>query len=58
MVKSINALRESVRSSKLTGHPLDSQPGKAHRHRYERRKVRQYMRTSDWTAEADAEFAR
>jgi hypothetical protein len=57
MVKSINAIREAVRNSKHTFHQLESQPDKAHRHRYERRKVRQIMRLGDWGTEMEAEPA-
>jgi len=57
MVKSINAIREAVRNTKNTFPQLESQPDKAHRHRYERRKVRQIMRLGDWGSEMEAEPA-
>lgn len=43
MSKSYDAVEEVVRNPKRPFR-VDSQPGKAHKHRYERRKIREYVR--------------
>lgn len=53
MKKNLDAIHDTIRA---TNHPFrqtDSRPRKAQKHRYERRKVREFMRLGDW-AEQEA----
>jgi hypothetical protein len=43
MTKTIDALTEIIRNSKHPFRKTDSQPNKAQKHRYERRKVKEFM---------------
>ncbi|MCX6902234.1 MAG: hypothetical protein NTW03_01885 [Verrucomicrobia bacterium] len=43
---------ELVDTSKPHVRQLADRPHKPHRHRYERRKIREYLRLADWTEEA------
>lgn len=55
MTKSMDVLTDAVRNPK---HPLRhaaNQPDKAHKHRYERRKVKQCLQTGDWSDQEQAE---
>jgi hypothetical protein len=48
MKKNLDAIHETLRA---TNHPFrqtDSRPRKAQKHRYERRKIREFMRLGDW----------
>jgi len=51
MSKSIDAITEIVRTPKNNFRQVDDRPAKAHKHRYERRKVKEYLRVSDWGQE-------
>jgi hypothetical protein len=51
MTKSIDAMSEAIRNPKYPFRQVDAQPDKAHKHRYERRKVKEIMRLGDWTAD-------
>ena len=47
MKKTLDAIQDALR---VTNHPFrqtDSRPRKAQKHRYERRKIREYMRLGD-----------
>jgi hypothetical protein len=48
MTKSFEVISEAVRNPKHSFHKADSQPRKALRHRYERRKIRSYLTLTDW----------
>jgi hypothetical protein len=55
MTKTLNLIQEAVRSS--TKHPFrqaDNRPAKAHKNRYERRKIREFLRLGDWSPEQQA----
>lgn len=54
MTKSLDMISEIVRSSKHPFRKVDDQPAKAHKHRYERRKIREFIRLSDWAQENPA----
>jgi hypothetical protein len=54
MSKSIDAISEAIRNPKYPFRQVDAQPDKAHKHRYERRKVKEFMRLGDWAAEMQA----
>jgi hypothetical protein len=51
MAKSIDMLAEAVSNPKHPFRQVDSRPQKAQKHRYERRKVKEYLRIGDWGTE-------
>ena len=52
MRKSIDLISETVRSAKHTFRHVNDLPHKEQKHRYERRKIKEYLRLADWMAEA------
>jgi len=48
MNKSLAAITEIVRSPKNNFRNLDDRPAKAQKHRYERRKIKEFLRAKDW----------
>jgi len=51
-MKTADTMVDLVRTSK---HPLrlaDQRPSKVHQSRYERRKIREFLRLGDWAADA------
>jgi hypothetical protein len=52
MKKTMDLIVEAIRHPKHPFRQVDSQPNKAHKHRYERRKIKEYMRQGDWSEEA------
>ena len=52
MRKSIVLVTEAVRNDKHTFRHINDLPNKVQRHRYERRKVKEFLRIADWLAEA------
>ena len=54
MTKSIDAITEIVRNPKNSFRKADDRPAKAQKHRYERRKIKEYLRVSDWGQEETA----
>ena len=51
MTKSLNLVSEFIRDAKPILRQLEDRTGKPAKHRYERRKVREFLRLGDWTAE-------
>ncbi len=54
MKKTLDVIHDTIRA---TSHPFrqtDSRPRKAQKHRYERRKIREFMRLGDWTEQEAA----
>jgi hypothetical protein len=51
MTKTFDAITEAVRNPKHPFRKTDHHPTKPGKHRYERRKVREYLHLSDWIAE-------
>ena len=49
MIKTLDFIAETIRTSKRTFHQVDDRPTKPQKHRYERRKIREYLRNSDWS---------
>ncbi len=49
MTKSIDALTEAIRGTKPVFPQIDARPEKPKKHRYERRKVRECLRNSQWS---------
>ena len=54
MTRSLELIDEKVRNAKHSFRSAGDRPAKAHKHRYERRKVREFLRIGDWGAEAEA----
>jgi hypothetical protein len=53
MTKSLEIISEAVRNPKHPFRKVDNQPKKPLKHRYERRKIREYLHLGDWvTGEA------
>jgi len=53
MTKSLEVISEAVRNPKHSFRKVDNQPKKPLKHRYERRKIREYLHLGDWaTGEA------
>ena len=51
MSKTLEAISEIIRSPKPPFRKVDDRPVKAQKHRYERRKVKEYIRLGDWAQE-------
>jgi len=51
MPKSHEIIVEVVRNTKHPFRQVDDRPGKPKKHRYERRKVKECIRTGDWSGE-------
>ena len=54
MTKSIDVITEIIRSPKPPFRKADDRPIKAQKHRYERRKVKEFIRLGDWGQENPA----
>jgi hypothetical protein len=53
MTKSLEAMSESIRDPKHPFRKVDDQPKKPRKHRYERRKIKEYLHLGEWvTSEA------
>ncbi len=48
MKKNLDAIHETLRASSHPFRQTDSRPRKAQKHRYERRKIREFMKLGDW----------
>jgi hypothetical protein len=51
MTKSLEAIIETVRNPKPPFRKVDNQPKKPLKHRYERRKIKEYLHLGDWSGE-------
>ena len=51
MMKSLDAIAEIIRNPKPSLRKVDDRPVKAQKHRYERRKVKEFIRLGDWAPE-------
>jgi hypothetical protein len=54
MTKTLNLIQETVRDTKHTFHQAENRLAKAQKNRYERRKIREFLRLGDWTNEQEA----
>jgi len=54
MTKSIESMTEIVRNAKHPFRKADDMPAKPQKHRYERRKIRSFLRLGDWIEERAA----
>ncbi len=50
MTKSLEVISEAIRNPKHPFRKVDSQPKKQRKHRYERRKIKEYIHLNDWVA--------
>jgi hypothetical protein len=51
MLKNLDQIAEVIRNPKHPFRQTDDRPNKPLKHRYERRKVKEFIRLGDWTAE-------
>ena len=49
MTKSLEVISEAVRNPKPPFRKIDNQPKKPLKHRYERRKIKEYLHLGEWT---------
>ena len=54
MTKTIDIIVEAIRNTKHPFRPVDNRPAKPQKSRYERRKVKEYIRLGDWNGESQA----
>ena len=53
MTKSLEVMTEAIRNPKHPFRKVDNQPKKPRKHRYERRKIKEYLHLGEWvTSEA------
>jgi hypothetical protein len=52
MTKTIDAINEIIRNPKHSFRKADDRPVKAQKRRYERRKVKEYIKQNDWKQES------
>ena len=50
MTKSLEVISETIRNPKHPFRKVDNQPKKPLKHRYERRKIREYLHLGDWVS--------
>ncbi len=48
MIKTLEIITEAIRNSKHPFRNSDSRPKKALKHRYERRKIKEYLHLGEW----------
>jgi hypothetical protein len=51
MTKPLDHVDEVIRNTKHPFRQVGDRPDKPHKHRYERRKIREFIRTGEWSAE-------
>ena len=51
MAKTLEVISDAIRNTKHPFRQVEDRPGKPKKHRYERRKVREYIRLGDWVRE-------
>ena len=54
MIKTLEVITEAIRDPKHPFRKADNQPKKSQKHRYERRKIKEYLHLADWQAEQAA----
>jgi hypothetical protein len=54
MTKSVDVITEIVRNPKHSFRKADAHAEKANRHRYERRKIKEFMKLGNWAQESPA----
>jgi hypothetical protein len=51
MTKTFDIISEAIRNPKHPFRKADNRPKKAQKHRYERRKIKEYLHLGDWLTE-------
>jgi len=51
MMKTLEIIGEAVRNSKYPFRKTEHQPKKARKHRYERRKIKEFLNMPDWLSD-------
>ncbi|MBI3415576.1 MAG: hypothetical protein HY043_09695 [Verrucomicrobia bacterium] len=51
MMKSLDLISDTIKNPKHPFRQVDAQPDKPHKHRYERRKIKEYIKIADWMEE-------
>ncbi len=51
MIKTLEVITEAIRNPNHPFRKADQQPKKSQKHRYERRKIKEYLHLADWQAE-------
>ena len=54
MTKTLDFISDLIRNSKHPFRQVDNRPDKPQKHRYERRKIKEYIKLVDWIAEQQA----
>ncbi len=54
MMKSMDVISETIRSVRNPFRQTADRPDKPQKHRYERRKIKQYIHSGDWSAMEEA----
>ena len=54
MIKTLEVITEAIRNPNHPFRKADSQPKKSQKHRYERRKIKEYLHLADWHEEQAA----
>ncbi|HTI98825.1 MAG TPA: hypothetical protein VL527_07965 [Dongiaceae bacterium] len=54
MTKTMEVISEVIRNPKHPFRKVDTSPKKAIKHRYERRKIREYLHLNEWLSEEKA----
>jgi hypothetical protein len=54
MTKTLDAINDALRNPKHSFRKADNHPKKALKHRYERRKIKEYLHLGDWLTEETA----
>ena len=52
MTKTLDLISEVIRNPKHAFRQADHRPAKPQKHRYERRKIREFIKLGDWSQEA------
>lgn len=52
MTKTLDLISDALRNPKHPFRKVDSRPKKAQKHRYERRKIKEYLHLGDWNEQA------
>jgi len=48
MPKTLEVISDAIRNTKHPFRQVDDRPGKPKKHRYERRKIKEYIKLGDW----------
>ena len=51
MTKTVDTITEIIRNPKHPFRKADDRPAKAQKHRYDRRKIKEYIKLGNWTQE-------